>query len=802
MFSIRFPASSAVAAMAALAIGPLAPLHAQTQLSQSVRQYSVASGPLDAALTQIARTAGAVISYSPDLVAGKTAPAVSGELTLDQATRRALTGSGLDLAVAPDGTLTIRPAPAASPVATLAPVSVEGAVLGPVTEGTGAYTISSMATATKFQLSQRETPQSVSVITRQQIDDRGFQSLDEVARDATGLSTRQIGGGERTQFFSRGFEINSFMADGVPLAYDYDTQGVATLAMYDHVEVLRGASGLMTGVGNPSGTINLVRKRPTAAPQFSVTTSAGSWDNYRGEVDGSGPLNESGSVRARGVVAYQDSGTFKKAYEHQRQLYYGTIDTDLTANTTLSVGGYYNREDNPGADWNGLPTRRDGSFYDFSRSTRLTPDWAYWNKENTSIFAELDHRFANGWKGRLTTRALRSKLDMLGTYLYPLEDSEDFGQGVGKYAYDKTQYSIDGYLSGPFELLGRTHELVLGGSFRKNKDDDGPGGWPSDYNVIVDPMNWDSSAVPKPAITYPWSRKGHQRLTSGYATTRFSLADPLNLMLGARVDSYEYQMNLKSGDYVDNAGYKVSNEITPYAGLVYDLDKRHSVYASWTSVFQPQNYQTASGALLDPVTGTNLEAGIKGEYFDGKLNASMAVFQINQKNLPVTMEQSLCVNPAQSCYTQAGEVQSRGIELELAGALTPGWQVMAGYTFNQSKYVKDSDAGPAGTRYDTQSPRHLFKLSTIYTLPGALNQWRVGGALRMQSPISTHFGVRQAGYSIVDTVVSYQASRNLDLRLNVYNVFDKYYYQAIGSTQDNNHFGAPRSFLLTAKYTF
>lgn len=306
MFCFRSPASRALAALAFASAVPV-----QAQVAQEVRSYRIAAGPLDVALTQIARTAGAVISYSPELVAGKMAPAVAGDLTLRQAAGRALADSGLELSTAADGTLTLRRS--AAGVATLAPVNVEGATLGPVTEGSGAYTIGSMSTATKFQLSQRETPQSISVVTRQQMDDRGFQSLDEVARDTTGLTTRQIGGGERTQFFSRGFEISSFLADGVPLAYDYDTQGVATLAMYDHVEVLRGASGLMTGVGNPSGTINLVRKRPTSTPQFSVTTSAGSWDNYRGEVDGSGPLNASGSVRARGVVAYQDSRTFKKA---------------------------------------------------------------------------------------------------------------------------------------------------------------------------------------------------------------------------------------------------------------------------------------------------------------------------------------------------------------------------------------------------------------------------------------------------------------------------------------------------------
>ncbi|CAB3700709.1 Ferric-pseudobactin BN7/BN8 receptor [Achromobacter deleyi] len=787
MLSLRFPVACVLAAAAGA-----------TQ-AQSLRHYDLPAGPLDITLTQVARVAGAVISFPAHLVTGKSAPPVSGQFTVEQATARALSGSGLELRRAQDGTLTI----VLSNTATLAPVTVE-ASLGATTEGTHSYTTGSMATATKLALSPRETPQSVSVVTRQQIEDRGFQSLDDVARDVPGLTTRQIGGGERTQFFSRGFEISSFLADGVPLAYDYDTQGVATLAMYDRIEVLRGAAGMMTGAGNPSGTINLVRKRPTSLPQFSVTTSAGSWDNYRGEVDGGGALNQSGSVRARGVISYQDSNTFKKAYEHQRQLYYGTIEADITARTTLSIGGYYNREDSPGADWNGLPTRRDGSFYDFKRSTRLSPDWAYWNKENTSFFAELDHRFDSGWSGKVTARTLRARMNMLGSYLYPLEDSEYFGQRLGQYDYDKTQYSLDAYLSGPFTLLGRKHELVLGGSFLKNRDNDGPGGWPSAYDMTVDPESWNSSAVAKPQFDYPWSRKGYQRQVSGYATTRLSLADPLTLMLGARLDWYAYDMMLKSGDYVSPpAGYTVNHELTPYAGLIYDLDSHHSVYTSWTSVFQPQGSQSASGTPLAPVIGTNLEAGVKGEYFDGRLNASAAVFQIRQRNRPVALETSACAPGVIECYAPSGKVESRGFEVEVAGALTPGWQISAGYTFNRSKYLEASGSNPAGAPYDTQTPRHLFKLSTMYTLPGSLNAWRVGGAVRMQSAISLPaYHVRQAGYSIWDAVVAYRASPQLDLRLNVYNLFDKYYYQAIGSTQDNNHFGTPRSFLLTARYTF
>ncbi len=790
---------------------------AQTEAARAPRQqavvqrFDIPAGPLEGVLNRLGREAGVLIGFGSAVTEGLRSNGVSGSLTVQDALSRALASTGLGAVRSAGGgyALNALPASAAGPAdadaaTTLSAVTVSAqAERSAVTEGSGSYAAAGPSTAaTRLALTARETPQSVSVVTRQQIEDRGFQSLEDVALDATGLSTRQIGGGERTQFFSRGFEVNSFLADGVPLAFDYDTQGLATLAMYDRIEIIRGAAGIVTGTGNPSGTINLVRKRPTATPQVSLTASAGSWENYRGEIDAGGPLNEAGTLRGRAVIASQSADTFKKAYSHQRDLLYGTLEVDLGRDTTLSLGGYFNKEDNPGADWNGLPTRRDGSFYPFARSTRLTPNWAYWNKRNASVFAELEHRFDGGWKTKVTARALQAKMDMLGTYLYPLDDATFFGQGVGAYAYKKNQYSIDGYAQGPFQWLGRTHELVFGGSYRKNRDDDGPGGWPSDYDVTVDPMNWNSSAVPRPVIDYLWSRKGHQTQAGLYGTARFSVSDPLTLMLGARVDAYRYQMHLTSGTWNDDSAYKVSHKLTPYAGLVYNIGANHSIYASGTSVFQPQSNQNSQGAVLAPVTGTNMEIGIKGEYLGGRLNASAAVFQIDQKNLPLQLAQYRCQSAAASCYAQAGEVRSRGVEFEVAGALTPDWQVMAGYTYNSAQFVRDSDAGVAGTRYDTQTPRHLLKLSTSYRLPGVLSAWRVGGALRTRSETSTTFGVRQGGYTLIDLMASYAVNRHLDIRLNLYNVTDKYYYQTIGSTQDNNHFGTPRNALLTVNYKY
>jgi outer membrane receptor for ferric coprogen and ferric-rhodotorulic acid len=779
--------------------------------AEAAREYRIPAGPLDEALTRFGRTSGLLLSFTQDQVQGLRSPGLEGVYGPAAALTALLRGTPLQAQAQPQGGYVLRvlpvvvPGAAARHAAMLDEVRVTAeAERSGVTEGSGAYVATGpSSTATRLALSQRETPQSISVITREQMDDRGFQTLDEVALDATGLSTRQIGGGERTQFFMRGFEVNNFLADGVPLAFDYDTQGLATMAMYDRVEVLRGAAGLMTGTGNPSGTINLVRKRPTATPQLTLSGSVGSWNNWRGEMDAAGPLNAAGTLRGRGVVALQDADTFKKAYRHERQLVYGTLEADIAPRTLLSLGAYYNKEDSPGADWNGLPTRRDGSFYPFPRSTRMTPDWAYWNKENASLFAELEHGFSNGWKSQLTARVLRSKMGMLGTYLYPLENTESFGQGAGAYAYQKTQYSLDAFAQGPWQAWGRTHEVVIGAGIRQSSDDDGPGGWPADYAPVVDPLHWDSSAVAKPAFSALWSRRGHQRQAGAYGTLRLSVSDPLTVLLGARLDSYSYDMLTMSGAWSESTPYKVHDQLTPYAGLVYTLDAHHSLYASWTSVFQPQNYQSARGALLEPVTGRNLEAGIKGEYFNQRLQASAAVFQVNQQNLPLQLPQSACNPTVPTCYAQTGEVRSRGLELELAGQIARGLQLMAGYTYNKAEHVKDSATAKAGTPYDTLTPRHLFKLSTRYQLPGEWNRWAIGASLRTRSGTRTpSYPVRQGGYTVADLMLSYQLSPQLDLRLNVYNITDKYYYQALGSTQDNNHFGAPRNALLSARYRF
>ena len=786
---------------------------AQAQTAREQKSYAIAPGPLGQVLGRFASESGVILSFDPALTSGKQSPGLHGSFSIEQGFARLLAGSELAFAVAQDGTYQVYPAPQSSAVQ-LGATNVTGTGLGSTTEGTGSYTTGSTNTATKMNLSPRETPQSVSVVTRQRMDDQNMTTLGDVVKSAPGLTLTKWGG-ERERFNSRGFQINNLMIDGLPIQYEEAALSTGLLAMYDRVEIVRGSSGLMEGVGTPGGSINLVRKRPTREFQGSVTGSAGSWDNYRSELDLSGPLSEGGSLRGRTVISYQDKNSFIDDYENKRNLFYGILEGDLGEDTTLSLGVSWSKDDNPGADWNGLGTYSDGSFLPISRSTRMSPSWSYWDKESTTVFAELEHRFANDWKARFMATLIESEMDMLGTFINRVTDDPTFTLRGGAYNYDRDQKSFDGYLSGPFQLFGRSHELVLGASHRSHEHRDRGAATTLNGNFDIgtyDPLNWNpGSAVLPPVGEFGlWQRFDEVEQSGVYATTRLSISDPLTLILGGRLDWYEIDTIQYDGAWPYGANnYKATREFTPYAGIVYDLNDTYSVYASWTRIFQPQSYENANRSLLDPQEGSNYEVGLKGEYFAGRLNASVALFQIDLENLPQQLAAGNCQTGMTACYEPAGKVRSRGVELEVSGELTPSWQVAASYTYSHAVVTDPAAdaARPTGTlidgkRYGSNLPLNLAKLSTTYRLPGELERWRIGGSVYTQSDIATSFGVEQAGYTLVDLQASYDATRQLQLSFNAKNLFDKRYYSSITEPIGGNFWGDPRSYSLTARYRF
>lgn len=669
-------------------------------------------------------------------------------------------------------------------------VTGEGVAGQSTTEGTGSYTTGKMSTATKLNLSPRETPQSVSVITRQRIEDKGMNDLNDVVQNAPGVTLQKYGA-DRQQFMSRGFKIDNIMYDGLATSvgtYTQDTISSADMAMFDRVEVVRGATGLMTGAGSPSATLNLVRKRPTDTPQVSVTTSAGSWDRYRTELDASNRLNESGTLRGRVVAAYQDNKSFQDLKTNQRQTFYGVLEADLNDSTTWTVGASKQRDDNR-SDWGGIPSGPNGENLDLPRSSFLSNQWSYWDKDNYSFFTDVTHRFDNGWTGKLAAQKIWANLDSFAAYS-TANTNGTLTQFSGHYINSDYQTNYDASLTGPFQLFGREHELSFGTSYRQERFDQNGG---TLGGFTYNPYTFDHNAPKSEPNLYSWEYRNTATEKSAYAVARFNPIDPLHVIIGSRVLWYKWD------DRAGDTDYNQTQKVTPYAGIVYDLNDTYSVYASYTQIFKPQAGVTVGGGALEPMTGENYEIGLKGAYLDGALNGSIALFDLTQEKRAYDLD-AQC--GAVKCSATAGEVRSQGIDAEISGAITPNWQASASYTYVLSQFVKDDDN--KGMLFDPSQPKHLFKAATTYHLTGDLHKWRVGADLYAQSGTFEHVvnGLsNQSSYSVVGLMAGYRFNDHWDGRVNVNNLFDTQYWQGLPETFGGGIYGDPRNLMFSLKWT-
>ncbi|PVZ42721.1 TonB-dependent siderophore receptor [Pseudomonas sp. CC120222-01a] len=679
----------------------------------------------------------------------------------------------------------------------LGATEISSDALGSTTEGSGSYTTGSMSTATKLPLSMRETPQAVTVITRQRMDDQAMTSINDVVKATPGLFLDYSNGPGRQSYSARGFDIDNLMYDGIPSGYTgYIVGAQPNLAMFDRVEVVRGATGLVTGAGNPSAAINLVRKRPLAEQKVTLTGAAGSWDDYRGEVDASSPLNDSGTLRGRVVASYRDANSYIDDVEEDHGLFYAVTEADLSDDTSLMLG-FSHQKDKTNYFWGAMPTALDGHHMGFSRSYNPGSDWENKDQQIDTVFAELRQRLANDWKLQVNANYAQQQATFTGSYQSRWAGLQaPISRTVYQSKHQENQAGLDAFVSGPFDLLGRSHELVVGASKRIYDMDT--------RNYSPYDTNWPLNGS-KPNFVHTGNQREVTTQDGVYITTRLNLADPLKLILGGRLDWYDYDNRDGDGDY------KVTRNVTKYAGLIYDLDDHHSVYVSYSDIFTPQSSKDISGTPVKPIVGKNYEVGIKGEYFGGALNASIALFRIDQENRATQVFVADC--PQTSCYEASGEVRSQGIDMELQGALTPNWQVGGGYTYARAHTIKDA-ANPANVnqRFDTDTPEHMFKLNTVYHFQGPLEKLRVGGNISWQSRIYNDFTVAdgseyrliQGSYAVTDLMAGYRVNQNLDLQLNANNVFDRKYYSAIASSVDyaGDTWGAPRNMMLTAKYSF
>ena len=781
---------------------PLA-LPAFAYAQQQVQAFDIAPGPLSEVLSRYAQAAGAPIAFQSQQVAGVNSAGVRGSYNVEDGFAKVLEGTGFAAQASADG-YQLQALPQANGTLALAATEITSNQLGTVTEGTGSYTPGTIATATRMVLTPKETPQSITVITRQHMDDFGLNAIDDVMRHTPGITVSTYDS-ERTNYFARGFSIENFQYDGIPTlrnsAYS-SGQTLTDMAIYDRVEILKGATGLLTGAGAPGATLNLIRKKPTRDFKASIELGAGSWDNYRSQVDVSGPLTDSGNIRGRAVAAYQDKHSFMERYQRKTSVYFGSLEADLDDDTLLTVGFDYQNNDPQSSGWSGSRPlfNTKGDRIDVKRSYNNGAKWSRWEQYNRGAFATLERSFANGWvaKAQVTHQLSGYDAPLGSIQSAPSPDTGLSTVYANKFTGLTRANSADVYLSGPFSLLGREHELVVGASASNSHWKGKDYGSPKHANGnVVDFWNFDGNFAEPDWGAPTYVNDLTTRQSAGYMTSRFSLADPLNLFLGGRVANYK----LRGTDDSTETG-----RLVPYAGVTYDLNENFTAYASYTDIFMPESYnRDRNNKLLEPSEGKNYEGGIKGEFFNGRLNTSLAYFEVHQSNRaePDAEYNAAPTNPSVGYASKGIEAKTKGFEAEMSGELAPGWQAQAGYTH---KIIRDE----SGKKVSTWEPQDQLSFYTTYKLKGPLDRLTVGGGARWQSRSwqelynrykSKNEEFAQEAYWLVDVMARYQVTENLSATLNLNNAFDKKYYTNIGF-YNTAYYGDPRNVMLTTRWSF
>ncbi len=560
---------------------------------------------------------------------------------------------------------------------------------------------------------------------------------------------------------------------------------------------------MMTGAGNPSATVNFIRKRPTQDTRANVSLTYGSWANTRLDADVSGKISE--SVAGRAVVVKQKRDSYLERYSVDRDVFYAIGEVELTDTTRLTSSITYQQNDADSPLWGALPLFNNlGQATEFDVSTSTAADWAYWDNTSEQAFVELEQLLPNDWA--LTARYTHTQTEQDSNlfYVYGTPDAQT-GLGLTGYASDyqlnDRSNLFDVYANGTFELFGRTHDIALGASLadmnyrdRSLYDYTTGNGFPAMPNL----NEWDGVA---PVATLKDGLNGSNvdsRQTSQYVAARFSITDELNILTGARRTDWH-----SVGTSYGAEKAREADETTPYFGAVYTLNDDLNVYASYTETFAPQTEQDITGQTLAPITGESQEIGVKTELFEDALMLNVALFNAEQENIAVADVANS--TPDNSVYRAAPGIQSQGVEIELSGDLGMGVSANLGYTYTDIDVADTFNSGNVEAQLvKDYTPKNVFKLAVKYDVAavaglsfGMNMRWQ-DDISRIQNPMPLAV-TEQKAYALVNLMAKYDIQENLNVTFNVNNAFDKKYINSLYWAQ--GFYGAPRNYALTLNWS-
>ena len=764
----------------AVAIALAAPLTSATLLAaeqaSSLRAYNLPAAPLASTLTQIASQAGLALSLDPSLASGKTSAPVQGQFDATGALREALRGTGLQLEQSSAGTFSLVAAPEG--VLMLPETSVIGAGVSETAWGpTEGYAATRTAAGTKTDTPIVEAPRSMSVITRQQMDDRSVLNLNDALRYTAGVTSSGYGSDSRNDWLRvRGFDPTQFL-DGLPLPKGSYANPKVEPWNLERITVLRGPSSSVYGQTPPGGMLDMVSRRPQYEQANEVEFQAGSNEHKQINFDSTGKIDDQGQFlyRVSGVV--RDSNAPVDHIPDKRYNIAPSLTWNIDDDTHLTLISQYTRDDT-GITGQFLPlqgTKIDSAAGKISHHKNLgDPDWEFYDRTYYALGYAFDHRLNDVWQFRQNLRYTKSDLSFQGLTVNtgPTAVAPDgtVGRSTGIVNEDISQFAVDNNFQADFNTGALDHTLLLGLDHqRSNTNYKWLYGWGNVPNTNVNNPTYgqDFSNVVYSTL-YDYNQKTQQ--TGLYAQDQIAL-DDWRLTLGGREDWVHTGTDFNQSN---TSNTQRDKQFSGNAGLSYVFENGITPYLSYTESFQPSAGANASATeSLKPTKGNQYEIGIKYQPPGTKTLLTAAVFDLRQENVSITEN---------NITSQIGEIKVRGLELEATSEVTENLKLIGSYTYNDTEILKGDDKG----NRVPQIPRNQATAWADYTWHnGVLDGFGIGAGARYVGDTygnqsNTYLG-HVGSYTVYDASVHYDLGRlsntlkGATLAVDAKNIFNKDY---------------------------
>ena len=777
---------------------PVAWAQSTPAAANAQRSYQIPAGELADALTQFARSAGVILSFDPALVRGRRSDGLNGAYSVGAGFARLLSGSGLQARAQSGNTWTLAPAPAASSgdALVLAPVTVSGMADSALAPTVG-YVARASVSATKTDTPLIETPQSVSVVTREQITEQGAQTLNQVLRYTAGVATESRGATATRldQFTVRGFSASTYL-DGLRVFGGRDALPQVDAYRLERVDVLKGPASVMYGQGGPGGVVNQVSKRPLEETLREVEVQVGNYDYRRANFDFGGPVDEEGKYLYRLVGSgYLSDGQVKDTKE-RRYFVAPAFTWKPNGDTSLTVLTNFQRDPDMGS-YGSLSSMRtlqrapDGirlpaDYYDGDANFEKS------DRKSYSLGYVLDHRFNDTFKATQSLRWTRSEATYRSVYG---ASNSNFGYLDPNYLYqqrasiatdvDVGALTIDNNMQARFNTGAFGHTVLLGFDYQHVKTDtlSGFGSAPPLY--VLNPDNHQN--IPVPAFSTDATSKQYQ--TGLYFQDQIKI-DRLSVLLGGR-----YDWSRTVGETTTIASGRVApsslnaEAFTGRLGVIYNFDNGVAPYFSYSESFEPQSGTGWQNVPFKPIEGNQYEVGIKYQPPGSATMLSFAAFDIRRENMTTTDPDPthICGTAGGRCSIQAGELRTQGIELEAKTEPLRGLTLVAAYSLMNNEYTK---ANPSLAGLDLKGktpvgvPSQQASAWARYQLQdGPLAGMGVGGGVRYigSSYANDTNTMKVPSVTLFDLMLDYDLGRvspslkGMQVALNVQNLFDKEY---------------------------